>query len=151
MFEKWKGSSDMSKRILVVDDDDRVLFVLQHALSRLDGGYEIETARSGGEALVLFRASPFDLLITDLNMPEMNGFELTEAIATESPRTAVVWITGLGCQSVAGAAQRLRVHRCLDKPVEVGEIRQVATEALEGLADVPPLNGQSQLDTSSHH
>ena len=121
----------MSKRILVVDDDKRVLFVFQEALSKLDGDYEIETARSSDEGLEKATARPFDLVITDLNMPGLDGLRLTESLGALSPLTVVVWMTACGCRSLVREARRLRVHRCLDKPVEVGEIRRVAREALE--------------------
>jgi len=121
----------MGKRILVVDDDKRVLFVFYQALSKPDRGYEIETAQSGSEALEKAKARPFDLLITDLQMPGVDGPALTGAVKAHSPRTVVVWMTTYGCRgAVARQAKRLQVHRCLDKPVEVSEIRRVAEEAL---------------------
>lgn len=121
----------MSKRILVVDDEEQVLFTLQHALMGLGGEYEIVTARDGCEALERVTAMPFDLVITDLRLPGMDGVTLTEAIRTLNPNTAVIWITAYGCREVQAQAARLGVYRCLDKPVEIGEIRKIALEALK--------------------
>ena len=120
----------MIKRILVVDDDERVRFVLQKALARLGSGYSVETAQNGREALEKSMESPFDLIMTDLRMPELGGVELTKAIRNCCPDTVVVWMTSYGCHSLAAEARRLAVYRCLEKPLEVSEIRQVVQEAL---------------------
>ena len=118
-------------RILVVDDDPMVLFVFRDTLRDLGDAYEIVTAQSGLKAINEVREQPFDLVITDLNMPDLGGIELTEAIRQESPDTAIVWITAYGCHSRSSDAARLEIHRCYDKPLEVDEILQVARDALE--------------------
>lgn len=118
------------RRILIVDDDERVLFVLHHALARLSREYDVMTTRNAHEALDEIRKMPFDLVISDLKMRGMDGVELTEAVRTQSPSTIVVWITAYGGEETDAEAQRLGVYRCLAKPVEVDEIRQVVREAL---------------------
>jgi two-component system response regulator YesN len=118
-------------RVLVVDDDPMVLFVFSDTLRDLGDAYEIVTAQSGLKALDEVKEEPFDLVITDLSMPDLGGIELTEAIREESPDTAVVWITAYGCHSMYSEAARLDIHRCYDKPLEVDEILQVAREALD--------------------
>jgi DNA-binding NtrC family response regulator len=119
------------KRILIVDDDERVLFVLHDTLVRVENGYEVVTSRSGREALDQFKERPFDLVVTDLRMPDMNGIELTEAIRALDPSAAVIWITAYGSHEVRDELARLAVCDCLDKPLEIAEIRQAVREALE--------------------
>lgn len=119
------------KRILIVDDDERVLYVLRRALTGLGDGYEIVTAEGGREALSKAGVTPFDLLITDLRMADMGGIELTEGIKDLNASTVVVWVTAYGSHRVADEAGRLSVHRCLDKPLKVAEIRGIVREALE--------------------
>jgi CheY-like chemotaxis protein len=131
----------LPKRILVVDDDERVLFVLHDTLTRLGSEYEIVTAPNGHEALDRARKMPFDLIITDLRMPGMDGVELTEAVRTLSPSTVVIWITAYGRQETNAEARKLGVYRCLDKPLEVTEIRQIAREALEAAGRHTATNG----------
>jgi YesN/AraC family two-component response regulator len=118
------------RRILVVDDEDIVLFVLSSALKKLGSDIEIVTARNGTEALKQARQSPFDLLITDLRMPVMNGVQLTEAIRGLSPETAVIWMTAYGSYMLQADAERLGVRHCVDKPVTVGQIRELAGHVL---------------------
>jgi CheY-like chemotaxis protein len=116
--------------VLVVDDDPMVLFVFRDTLRRLGDVYEIVATQSGLKALDEVKEKPFDLVITDLTMPDLGGLELTEAIRQTSPNTAVVWITAYGCHNVSTDAARLKIHRCYDKPLEVDEILQIAREAL---------------------
>jgi DNA-binding NtrC family response regulator len=132
---------NVRKRILIVDDDEQVLFVLHRILARTDGEYEITTARNGREALNNATESRFDLLITDLRMPDMGGVALTKAITALNTSTIVIWMTAYGCNLSRADAKRLGIYRCLDKPVEIGEIRQVVRGALEGAqSDNPALS-----------
>ena len=118
------------KRILAIDDDERVLFVLRRTLMGLNDGCEIVTAQNGCEALDKIRARPFDLVITDMRMPGMDGVELTEKIRALNSDTVVIWITAYGCHKVEAEAARLSVYECLEKPLKVTEIRRVVQEAL---------------------
>jgi DNA-binding NtrC family response regulator len=118
-------------RILIVDDEERVLLVLRDGLAALGDEYEIETAQSGLEALRKFKETPFDLLITDLRMADMDGVKLTEAIRGWDPVAMVIWITAYDCHKVRAEAERFAVYRCLDKPLEIPEIRAVVRKALE--------------------
>ncbi len=68
----------LDKQILVVDDDEQILLVWRGALSK--PGWAVETAASGDEALAMVRQMAYDLVVTDIRMPQMNGFELTQAI-----------------------------------------------------------------------
>lgn len=120
----------MKRRILIVDDEARVLLILAEALKRLGNGYEIVTASGGAEALAAARQQSFDLLITDLKMSGMGGTELTRSVRELCPDTAVIWITAYGCHNVATEFADLGVDCCLDKPLEIGVIRQAARDAL---------------------
>ena len=121
----------LRKRILIIDDEVNVLFVMHDALARLGDEVEIVTAQGGHEAMRKAIAAPFDLIITDLRMPDLDGVELTRAIKTLNPDTVVIWMTAYGYHEVSDTAARLMVYRCLDKPVEVAEIRRIVQEALE--------------------
>jgi DNA-binding NtrC family response regulator len=130
-------------RILVVDDDDRVRFILEGALQKLGDNYEIVTAGNGREALDKASQMHFDLLITDLRLPRSDGLALTSAFAKVSPETKVVWITAYGCHRFADPAKRLSVLQCLDKPLEIQEIRKAALDALSHHQEVVADQGES--------
>ena len=125
------------RRILLVDDDTRVLFVLGETLGTLGDRYEIVSAENGQSALAILRETHFDLVITDLRMPDMNGVELTEAIRALSPTTGVIWMTAYDCRTLVDQAARLEVFRCLDKPLEIDDIRDTVREALGQAAKKP--------------
>jgi CheY-like chemotaxis protein len=118
-------------RILIADDDPRVLLILRTTLERMKNGYSIVAAQDGAEALQKVAAQPFDLVITDVRMPGIDGIELVEAIRASRLNMAVIWVTAYGCHRLHEECDRLNVHRCLDKPLRIGEIRQAALEALE--------------------
>lgn len=77
------SSGSFPARILVVDDDEALLVTTAAILLR--EGYDVRTARDGFEALTVLRGSIPDLLISDLNMPNMSGFELLAVVRKRSP------------------------------------------------------------------
>ena len=82
----------MAKSVLVVDDEPIVGAVLARGLK--DAGYEAVSCSSGQAALDLLRGQPFDLLITDLRMPAMTGYELTKLARAQIPSLPVIHVTG---------------------------------------------------------
>jgi len=117
--------------VLVVDDDEHVLFVLRRALRILENGYRIEIARSGEEALQKAQKRPYHILITDILMPGMNGVELTRAIKELYPATTVIWITAHGRERFQSDEEQLSVYECLEKPIRIDAIRQAVLRVAE--------------------
>ncbi len=124
------------KRILIVDDEPRVLSILgtilerMNKMERIQYRFEIVTADGGKQALGEVEQGEFDLVISDVIMPEMGGVELVEAIRALGLETAVIWITAFGSQALQADKRRLNVHACLDKPLLINEIRQAALDAM---------------------
>jgi DNA-binding NtrC family response regulator len=123
------------RRILLVDDDGQVLFVLGASLRRMAVPCDVVTAQDGREAYHLLRANAFDLLVTDIRLPGIDGVTLTGLARSSAQQIGVVWITAHGCAQLREDAARLGVYLCLEKPVEVSEFRRVVEQALAG--DVP--------------
>jgi diguanylate cyclase (GGDEF)-like protein len=108
-------------RILVVDDDRLIREMTRDALA--EEGFRVAVAASGSEALTtLTQDGPFDVVVTDLSMPEMDGLELIEKIKREQPRTDVIVLTGHASLETALQAMRLGAADYLRKPVEGPEI-----------------------------
>ena len=120
----------MKKRVLVVDDDRVVLLVLRDALRRLDEDCEVITARDACEALDALRLHAFDVMVTDLTLPGITGVALTEAARRLSDGMPILWITAYGCHNVCREGAELGVVCCLDKPVEIRQIREAVRAAL---------------------
>ncbi len=113
-------------RVLLVDDDQRLLTVLSDMMRA--GGHAVTIASNGEEALALFDPAAHDVVITDLGMPRVNGWQVAERVKTRSPDTAVFLLTGWGEGVTASEASRF-VDQVLAKPLS-------ADALLEQLAGV---------------
>lgn len=124
---------EQAARVLLVDDDPRLLTVLSDVLR--SEGHAITTAANGEEALAVFDPAAHDVVITDLGMPRMNGWEVAERIKTRSPTTAVFILTGWG-EGVSAHESMQFVDRVIAKPVSA----EALLEQLAGLtrSRVPP-------------
>ena len=120
-------------RVLLVDDDPRLVAVLSDMLRT--EGHEVTTATNGEEALALFDPAAHDVVITDLGMPRMNGWEVAERIKTRSAATAVFILTGWG-EGVSVHESSQFVDRVIAKPVS-------AESLLEQLAGLKRTGGSS--------
>jgi PAS domain S-box-containing protein len=116
-------------RVLLVDDEPRVLHALREML--VAAGHTVTVADSGATALQLFTSRRFDLLLTNLGMADMNGWELTERVRRQDAGLAVVFITGWGLQEADHARLRaLNVRQCLFKPVDPADLDAAVQAAL---------------------
>jgi two-component system response regulator (stage 0 sporulation protein F) len=119
------------KQILIVDDDPKVLLILRATLEQVLHGYIIQTAPDGIIALQKIKHTTFDLLITDVIMPGMDGIELVKELRIINPDTAVIWITAFGCHDLLAEYAWLDVFCCLEKPIRIGKIQQATRNALK--------------------
>jgi two-component system response regulator PilR (NtrC family) len=110
----------MAETILVVDDEDIIRESLTFILAK--EGYEVREAANGRVAVELMREHAIDVLLTDLEMPEMKGIELLEHVTRSSPETMVVIITAYGSVETAIAALRKGAVDYILKPVEFDEL-----------------------------
>jgi DNA-binding NtrC family response regulator len=105
----------MSTCVLVVDDDAQIRKAHERVLSR--AGYEVRTAVDGQVALELVDGEPVDLIVTDLEMPEVDGLELIARLRDSGRETPVVVVTGQGTIGSAMEAVRLGATDFLEKPL----------------------------------
>jgi signal transduction histidine kinase len=101
-------------RILLVDDDPNVNEVLELMLSQI--GYDVTAVSHGQEAITLFKQGNYDLVITDLGMPDVSGWDVAEAVKQRSPETPVVLITGWGVQVDSAQRDKAGVDGVIAKP-----------------------------------
>ncbi|MET0793103.1 MAG: EAL domain-containing protein [Polyangiaceae bacterium] len=121
-------SAMQGTKILLVDDDERVLTVLVRALSF--SGMEVSTANTGGDALAMLAAQSFDAVVSDIQMPGMNGLKLLRAIREYDLDLPVVLMTGEPNLNGAGAAVEYGAFQYLIKPVEIERLRAVVVRAI---------------------
>ncbi len=119
----------MESRILVVDDEPVVVKSCERIL--VPEGYSVESASNGNEAIVKLGKNGYDLVITDLMMPDMDGIELLRWIRNSKPDTGVVIITGYPSQESIKEALSLRIIDYLPKPFSPTLLLDVTHKALE--------------------
>jgi len=116
-------------RILVVDDDKQLADNLVEYLSKL--GYPAAPAYGGREGLDKFEQGDFQLVITDLMMPEMDGMELLSAVRRIDNRTMVIMVTGYGTIDSAVGAIKKGAYDYISKPFKMEELEIIVKRALE--------------------
>ena len=119
-----------SQRILAVDDESDVLMIVRTALEA--EAYEVVTAGNGVDALALADEQEFDLILLDVMMPGMDGFEVMRRLRerAKTRETPIVMLTGLAEKSMVKQALDLGVSHYIIKPFEFQEFLQVIQKAL---------------------
>ncbi|MBI5835700.1 MAG: sigma-54-dependent Fis family transcriptional regulator [Candidatus Eisenbacteria bacterium] len=115
--------------LLVVDDDPVTLDLMREVLA--GEGYEVSTARAGREALELCASRPFELVLTDVQMPGMSGLELLRAVRATAPETVFIVMTAFGNIDTAMEVVREGGYDYLSKPFKMEAVRLAVRRALE--------------------
>ena len=110
----------MAQRILVVDDEQIIRESLSFILKK--EGYNVEEAANGKDALAKHEINPFDIIITDIEMPEMKGVDLLKQIRQRTPQTLVVIITAFGSVETAVLALREGAADYILKPINFDDL-----------------------------
>jgi NADH:ubiquinone oxidoreductase subunit E/CheY-like chemotaxis protein len=136
-----KEEKGMLGKILIVDDEPVVVKSCERILS--PEGYAVDTASNGREAIGKLGKDGFDLVITDLKMPDMDGLELIRWIRNSKPDAGIVVITGYPSQDSIKEALSLRILDYLPKPFSPSLLLEVTQRAMEfkksgEAAEVPP-------------
>jgi len=120
-----------TSRILVVDDEESLRRVLQVQLEQ--DGYSVVTAASAQQALSLLQLRGYDLVITDLRMPDISGIEVLKHVKSQYPETVVIVLTAFGTVETAVEAMKAGAYDFLTKPVHPEELSLVVARALDHL------------------
>lgn len=117
-------------RVLIADDEESMRLLVARAIA-LDG-HEIITAEDGAEALEIITREDgaFDLLLTDIKMPIMDGIALALAVARDFPRLTILLMTGFADQRERASGLDAIVHDVVTKPFAVADIRTAVADAL---------------------
>ena len=107
-------------RILLAEDDTSMREYLQRALQRV--GYEVDSVGCGTEAMPLLETDRYDLLLTDIVRPEMDGIELAQKASALDPDIRVMFITGFAAVALHPASDAPKQAKVLSKPFHLREI-----------------------------
>ncbi len=115
------------KTVLVIDDDESLRRVIEFTLS--EAGYQVLTATNGEEGVHLFGRETPPVVVTDIQMPGLSGYDVLKRIKEQSPETLVIVITAYGTVEKAVEAMKLGAFDYLTKPFSRDELRMVVAKA----------------------
>jgi DNA-binding NtrC family response regulator len=127
-----------TKRILLVDDEENTRIALSRLLTR--EGYLVDTVANGFEALNHLREHDVNLIVTDINMPEMDGIEFLRELNRSFPGSNVIMITAYGGVESYIEAINLGAFEYINKPVKIEELKSVLERVFS------PKSGESRGD-----
>jgi nitrogen-specific signal transduction histidine kinase/ActR/RegA family two-component response regulator len=116
-------------RILVIDDEEVVRSVLSRTLANVN--HQVTLATNGEKGVQLFKEGKFDMVLTDLGMPGMSGWEVCRMIKEISPDTPVGMITGWGAEMNQSKMDEYGLDFLISKPFDLGQILNVVAETME--------------------
>jgi CheY-like chemotaxis protein len=122
----------MATRILVVDDEETIRRAVRTVLER--AGYEVREARSGQDAVRMWREEANDLLITDIHMADKGGIETILELRALHPNIPVIAVSGSGemkCRDLLRDANLLGSIQTLDKPFKLAELLELVSDVLQ--------------------
>ena len=115
--------------ILVIDDEEKILDALRLNLEQT--GYSVATAKTGEEGLVLFNNGDYDLVLADLQLPDMQGTEVMRRLKEKRPSIEVIIISGYGSVARAVEATKAGAFHFVEKPFEIDALLLLIERALE--------------------
>jgi len=121
-------AQERSRRILVVDDNRDIRNVISQMLRLL--GFDVALASNAIEALAAFIENSFDLVVTDLQMPMMEGSELAQLVKERSPNTPVILLTGSDRETVCRKVKTGSVDSVIFKPFKLNDLQSTIQGAL---------------------
>ena len=116
-------------RILVIDDEDSVRDVLSRMLKAK--GHQVAVASNGEEGIERFRSEPFDLVLTDLGMPKLSGWEVGKTIKAINPKVPIAMITGWGVELDKQKLSENGIDLSIAKPFNFDQVINLVSEAME--------------------
>jgi signal transduction histidine kinase len=123
-----QAGQNRSLRILCIDDESQMQELLKHCLTTLD--HQVTTASGGKQGVEMFRAAalqkqPYQMVITDLGMPDIDGHQVAKTIKAESPRTPIVMMTGWGTMMKEDGETAPEVDAVVGKPPRIQELNSL--------------------------
>ncbi len=127
-----RGAAKRVREVLIVDDEEPLLLSIADGLSIYRKFFNLQTAINGADAVKVLKSSPvIDLVVTDLSMPKMDGFELLAYINRNYPRIPVILMTAFGTPKIEEIVSNMGLFRYLEKPLDINVIAENIFAALK--------------------
>lgn len=134
------------KKVLIVDDEEDMLWMLQRNLDNGIPNIETFTAQSGDEALNIIDETEMNLIITDINMPGISGLELLTEVSRRFPDTKVIIMTAYPSNTFENKAKKEGAVQFVEKPFDINDMRKTVEESLESSATGATAGGIALID-----
>ena len=120
------------REVLIVDDEEPLLLSIADGLSIYRKHFNLQTATNGADAVKVLKSSPvIDLVVTDLSMPKMDGFELLAYMNRNYPKIPVILMTAFGTPKIEEIVSNMGIFRYLEKPLDINIIADNIFAALK--------------------
>lgn len=120
----------LRKSILIVDDEEDLTWSISRSLRKHDDIFEVSCVNSGDDALSVLQNRQMDLVISDIRMPQVDGFELIQHIRARYPRSQIIIMTAYGSSEIQDQVNALGTIYYIEKPFEIRYLRKLIYEAL---------------------
>lgn len=142
------AATAVKHKILLLDDDPDVLDIYQQMLLQLPSEPEVHIATSGASAMTMLDAEPFNLLVSDLNMPRMDGLQVLAIVRRKYPQVRTVVLTGAADEQMRARAYAMGIDLYLEKPCSEKELNFLK-DCLESLLDTEQVGGFRGIQSKS--
>jgi len=133
----------MLNNVLIVDDESSLLFSIETGFAAFQGDIKIFTAKNGKAAVQILESIAMDLVVTDIRMPQMDGFELLAYLSSRFPEIPVVVMSACEPPDIVAQIEAMGVLRILEKPIHFKELVHTVQEGLAYAAQQGSLSGIS--------
>ena len=113
----------MKKKVLIVDDEEDILILLSYQFNK--NGFDVTTALDGVLGLTEFDKKKFDIIVTDIRMPNMDGIEMCGEIKKQDTTTPIIFLTAVTDDYKILHAMRTGADQFLDKPIKLDELLHI--------------------------
>ena len=151
-----KGRQPRVGEVLIVDDEEGFVLSLADGLSVYRKYFNLRTAPNGAEAVKILKLSPIDLVITDLSMPKMDGFELLAYMNRNYPKIPVILMTAYGTPKIEEIVSNMGIFRYLEKPLDINSVADnifdalgIKTSPFESKTQMPGQRQKTEMQSSS--
>ena len=127
--EKNQSNPKQNKNVLIIDDEPLITELLTSVLERM--GCKSQVAACGKEGMETFEKENFDLVITDLGMPDISGWDVSKMVKQGNPKVPVIIVTGWGLDPDPQRVKESKVDRLLTKPFQIDQLEKIIRELLE--------------------
>lgn len=122
--------SNEKKIVLIVDDEEDLTWSISRGLAKDRDKFEVLSANSGQGALSMLSKHSISVIVTDLRMPGIGGFQLLDEVAARYPNTKVIVMTAYGSIEIKEILQNTKANWYIEKPFEINELRKLIYQCL---------------------